>query len=277
GRSRKRELNGVLGALAGQQRIDQAAAEAVAAADAVDDAQLILLGEAVFVRSNVIEHRAPAVVRSGMALTQGDGDLLEAELVGQLLGHALVAFAVDLAGVDVGGFGLDAEDVLGILLVGNADINILAQVGHGSAGFLTGPELAAVVQVAADLDAVGLSGLAGFAADIDNIGAQRRGVAGEVEPIDAFKDRIPVEIGGRGFLNGRVGAVIDADRTALGSALLIVIDADTVAAADNLGGIDAVAAQAVDRALADCMGRQLGDEDRIGARVGERDGHVGVA
>src|SRR5699024_6897418 len=176
-----------------------------------------------------------------------------------------------------GGFGLDAEDVLGILLVGNEDIKILAQVGNGSEGFLTGPELAAVVQVAADLDAVGLGGLAGFAAEIEKIGAKRRRDAGEVEPIDAFKDRIPVEIGGRGFLNGGVGAVIDADRTALGSALLIVIDADTVAAADNLGGIDAVAAQAVDRALADCMGRQLGDEDRIGAIVGERDGHVGFA
>ena len=41
-RSRHGKLHGVLGGLAAQQRVDQAAAEAVAAADAVDDAQLVL-------------------------------------------------------------------------------------------------------------------------------------------------------------------------------------------------------------------------------------------
>ena len=66
-----------------------------------------------------------------MALTQGDGHLLEVELVGQLLGHALVALVVQGAAVDVGGLGLDAEHVLGVLLVGDADVHVLAQVGHG--------------------------------------------------------------------------------------------------------------------------------------------------
>src|SRR5699024_7434376 len=137
--------------------------------------------------------------------------------------------AVDLTGVDVGGFGLDAEHVLGVLLVGDADVDILAQVGHGGAGFLTGPQLAAVVQIAADLDAVGLGGLAGFAADVHDIGAQRRRDAGEVEPVHTLKDGVPVEIGGGSLLDGGVRAVIDAHRAALRSALLVVVDADTVA------------------------------------------------
>src|SRR5699024_11188677 len=185
--------------------------------------------------------------------------------------------AVDLTGVDVGGFGLDAEHVLGVLLVGDADVDILAQVGHGGAGFLAGPQLAAVVQIAADLDAAGLGGLAGFAADVHDIGAQRRRDAGEVEPVHALKDGVPVEIGGGSLLDGGVRAVIDAHRAALRSALLVVVDADTVAAAHDLGGVDAVAAQAVDGALADGMGGQLGDEHGVRAIVGQRDSHVGFA
>ena len=53
------ELHGLLGALAAEQGVDQAAAEAVAAAHAVDDAQLVLLGEAVLVGGGVIQHGAP--------------------------------------------------------------------------------------------------------------------------------------------------------------------------------------------------------------------------
>ena len=82
GRSRNSELHGLLGGLAAQQGVDQAAAEAVAAANAVHDAQLVLLAEGVLVAGNVVEHGAPAVVRGRVALTQGDGNLLEVELVG---------------------------------------------------------------------------------------------------------------------------------------------------------------------------------------------------
>src|SRR5699024_7016720 len=69
----------------------------------------------------------------------------------------------------------------------------------------------------------------------------------------------------------------DADRPALGSALLVVVDAHTVAAADDLGGVHTVAAQAVDGALADGVGGQLGDEGGVHAVVGQRDRHVGLA
>ena len=153
------------------------------------------------------------------------------ELVSQLLGDALVALSVQLAAVDVSSLSLDAEHVLSVLLVGDADINVLAQIGHGSASLLTGPQLAAVVQVAADLHAVSLSSLAGLQADLDDICAQSRGDAGEVEPIDTLEDLIPVEIGRLSQLDRAVGTVVDADRAALRSALLVVVDADTVTAA----------------------------------------------
>ena len=88
--------------LAGQQAVDQASAEGVAAANAVDDVQVVLLGEAVLVGSNIVQHSAPAVVECAVALTQSDSDLLEVELVSQLLGNALVALSVQLAAVDIG-------------------------------------------------------------------------------------------------------------------------------------------------------------------------------
>ena len=142
---------------------------------------------------------------------------------------------------------------------------------------LTGPQLAAVVQVAADLHAVSLSSLAGLQADLDDICAQSRGDAGEVEPIDTLEDLIPVEIGRLSQLDSAVGTVIDADRAALRSALLVVVDADTVTAAGDHAGIDAVAAQAVDSGLADSVCGQLGDESCVQAVVSQRDSDVTLA
>ena len=124
---------------------------------------------------------------------------------------------------------------------------------------------------------MGLGGLAGGQADLDHIGAQGRGDAGEVEPVHALEDGVEVEVGHGGVGHGGMGAVINADRAALGSALLVEVDAHTVAAAGDLAGVDAVAAQRIDAGLADGMGRQLGHEGDVGAVVGQRDGHVGLA
>ena len=276
-RSSNSELNSFLSALAGQQAVDQAAAEGVTAANAVDDVQVILLGEAVLVGSNIVQHSAPAVVESAVALTQGDSDLLEVELVSQLLGNALVALSVQLAAVDIGSLGLDAEHVLCVLLVGDAHVNVLAQIGHGSAGLLTGPQLAAVVQVAADLHAMSLSSLAGLAADLDNVLAQSRGDAGEVEPIHALKDLLPIKVGRLSQLDRAVSTVVDADGTTLRSALLVVVDAHTVTAAGDHAGINAVAAQAVDSGLTDRVCGELGNEGCVQAVVGQRNSNVGLA
>lgn len=83
------------------------------------------IGEAVLVGSNIVQHSAPAVLRSVVALAQGDSHLLEVELVSQLLSNALVALVVQGAAVDIGSLGLDAEHVLCVLLVGDADVHVL--------------------------------------------------------------------------------------------------------------------------------------------------------
>ena len=46
---------------------------------------------------------------------------------------------IQRAGGDIGAFGLDAEYVLGVLLIGDTHVHILAQISHGLFGLLAGP------------------------------------------------------------------------------------------------------------------------------------------
>ena len=199
------------------------------------------------------------------------------ELVRQLLGDTLVALMVQAAAVDVSGFGLDAENVLGILLVGDTQVYILAQLCHSLPGLVTSPQLTPVVQVAGDLAAVSLGGLTGIPTGGHHVFSQGRGDAGEMEPFGPRKDGIPVEILRLGLLDGGVGPVVDAHGTPLGSTLFIEINAHPVAATDNFGGIHAVAPQAVHRRLADGVGRELGDVGHIHTVIGQGHRYVGFA
>ena len=98
-----------------------------------------------------------------------------------------------------------------------------------------------------------------------------------MEPVYALEDVVPVKVSRGSFLNGGVCTVIDADAAALRSALLVEVDAHAVAAAGDLAGVNAVAAQAVHSRLADGMGGQFGDVGHVDAVVGQRHSHVGLA
>ena len=184
---------------------------------------------------------------------------------------------VDLAAVNVGVLRLDAEHVLGILLVGNAHVHVLAQVRHGLTGLIPRPQLAPVVQVAGDLHALGLRRLAGLLANFHHVGPQGRGDAGEVEPVHALENLVPVEVGGGGLLDGGVGPIVDAHAAPLGRALLVEVDAHPVAAPDDHAGVHPVPPQGVHRRLPDGVGGELGDVGRVQAVVGQGDRHVGLA
>ena len=225
----------------------------------------------------VEEHARPVVLAGGDGGAQGDGHGLEAEALGQLAGHALIALVVQLSPRNVGVGGLDAEDVLGVLLVGDAHVHIPAQLGHGLAGLLPGPQLLAVVQVAGDGDALGLGDLDGLLADGGHVGAQGGGDAGKVEPVRPLKDLVPVEVGGGGGGDGGAGPVIDDLGGPLAGALLQEVDAHPVAAPDDVGHIHAVAAHLVDGGLSDVVGGELGDESGVQPVIGQGDGHVGLA
>ncbi len=98
-----------------------------------------------------------------------------------------------------------------------------------------------------------------------------------MEPLGAVEDLVPVEILPGSQLNGGIGTVINADAATLRGTLLVVVDAHTVAAPDDQGGVHAVAAQRVHGSLADGMGGQLGYKGDIHAIVGQGNGHIGFA
>ena len=224
-----------------------------------------------------VQHAGPVVIGSGDAGAQGDGHFLAAEALGNLAGHANVTLVVDFTGVQVGVLGLNAEDVLGVLLIGDADVHVGDQLAHDAVGLFAGPQLAAVVQVTGNGQAQLLGLLAGLQADGGQLAAQCGSNAGEVEPVGTLEDLVPVEVGSGGQSDGGTGAVIDDLGSTLRSALLHEIDAQTGTAADDHAGVNAKAAQLVDGALTNLVSGNLGDESSVHAVVGQRHSHVGLA
>ena len=104
-----------LGIISVQACADQAAAEAVAAAYAVNDVHGVLFAEEVI--ASVVEHCGPFVVVCGDGLAQGDGNFGESETVCQLFCHIFIAFMVYFAFCNVRIGSLDAEYVGCILPV----------------------------------------------------------------------------------------------------------------------------------------------------------------
>ena len=139
------------------------------------------------------------------------------------------------------------------------------------------PQLAAIVQIAADLYAALFGRLTGCTAQLHQIFPQRRGDARKVEPIGPLKNPIPVKILGSGFLNGAVRTVVNTHRAALCCAFFVEVNAHAAAPAGDQAGIHAKAAQIVYHALANGVGGQLGDECGIQPKVCQRHRHIGFA
>ena len=83
------ELDDVLRRHALAQRMDQAAAEAVAAAHAVHDPDQVVLAQVSL--SARVQHSGPVVLARGNRAAQGDGYRLAAEALRQLARDALVS------------------------------------------------------------------------------------------------------------------------------------------------------------------------------------------
>ena len=74
-----------------------------------------------------------------------------------------------------------------------------------------------------------------------------------------------------------MGAVINADASALRGALFQVVDPHAVASADDHGGVHPEIPQGIHRGLSDGVGGKLGDIGRVKTIVGQGDGHVGLS
>ena len=104
-----------------------------------------------------------------------------------------IALVIELAGVDVGILCFDSEYVLGILLIGDADVNIRNNLTHAFPCLLSCPELLAIVEVTAYRYALFVSGFDRIKADFWKLPSESRSDTGEVEPLGSFKNLVPVE------------------------------------------------------------------------------------
>ena len=98
-----------------------------------------------------------------------------------------------------------------------------------------------------------------------------------MEPGNAFKKSIEIEVLRFGFGNGAARAVINDFGRAHGGAGLEIIDAKAVSLAKDARGIDAILAKGIDGCLADIVIGDSGEEKGIAAIVSKADGDVGLA
>ena len=94
--------------------------------------------------------------------------------------------------------------------------------------------------------------------------------------LGSLHDGVEIEVGGLGLGDGGMRAVIDDLGRAHGGAGLGIIEADAVAAAGDVVGLDTVAAEGVHGDLADFVLGQFAHVVGVMAVIGEADGHVGL-
>ena len=162
-------------------------------------------------------------------------------------------------------------------------VHVGQALGAVVAGFLPGPQAGAEVAVEAD----GQAHLLGLAqAAQDEIGAvlvQRRGDAGQVQPVKALKQLLQIDLGQVVLGQGAVHAVIDDLTGADAVAGLEVIGAQAAAGGLLLGREDhrrtvhVVAAQPADGAFTQGVVGHHAEEGGVHAQVGQGQGNVGLA
>ena len=120
-----------------QQTMNQATGERIATTYAVDNrVDFVTLG--LIELLTIIDKRLPAVERCTETLAKRRNNILEAKLLTHLLEDTLVTSSVSLSTLHVS-IGLEAKAKLCILLVANADIDILHQRAHDGDSLLTSP------------------------------------------------------------------------------------------------------------------------------------------
>ena len=177
---------------------------------------------------------------------EGDDDLTGAREAGhKLFGHAAEAALVDGSGRGRGieAFGLDAENLLGILFVAEDDVAALHEGGHHFRGAPSVfPEILAEIQVTTDSQAEAVRSPDSLETYICGALADSGRNAGPVEPVGSVEDLVPVDHPGRDGGEGRAGTVVDDFARPRHGAGLKEVDPETVAAGDAMGNAYAIRA-----------------------------------
>ena len=227
----------------------EAAGEAVAAADAVEDVEFRIL-PALVEGSIVPANGAPVVSRGGDdAAQRGGGDFEVRIFLHGGFDHALEGLGLNRAEIVIHSLHFEAEGCCEILFVADHHIDILGDLAIHLAGLgLTAdgfPERGSVIEVVAHNRAVLLGGSYRFDGDLRGGFGQSGKDATGVEPTGAelAEDVIPVVVSGFELRGGAIATVGIADRatdaeSALGEVQAIAhgaADAVILAPFDELG------------------------------------------
>ena len=212
----------------------------------------------------------------GEALAQSGGYIFEAEFLGHSCEDTLVAFGVGVAALYVS-VGLEAEAKLRILFVADANVDIFHKGLHNRLSFLLCPELLAEVEVAGNGHTVTLGSLTGQTGKFGSLVGDCGSDAAPVEPVGTFHNSVEVEIFGISFGDGRTGTVVNHFGGAHRSTGLAIIDTHAIAAAGDKVGVYTIAAQSVQRSLADFVCGKFAHKVSIMAIIGAAHSHIGLA
>ena len=168
----------------------------------------------------------------------------------------------------------DPENNLRILFIYNNHVNVFAKSRHSLSCRFFCPQLTAIIDVTGNLYTLFLCLLTGFFTDLQYIFGKGGGDTGKMEPLRTAKDTLPIKILFLCFGNGGMCSVISTDTGALGSALLIKIDAYSVTSAYNLRGIHPVSSKRVDCRLSDHMCRKLRNIGNIHSEICKRNRYI---
>ena len=205
--------DGPVDGLAGEQSVDQAGGEAVAAADTVEDVDFDLryVNDLVLIESD----GSPVIAACGAGGAKGAGDQFEVRIGGGYFSkHFFVGFDGKFGEVFGDAFEFDPEHRGKILFVAEKEIDFTDQgaIDFLSLGFAAdgAPEGVAVVEVVGDGSAVSAGGVHGFGGDVGCGGGECGEDSAGVQPVGAFRgaeDIGPVKVAGLDLADGGVAAI----------------------------------------------------------------------
>jgi hypothetical protein len=232
--------DGPFDGLASEQAVDEARGEAVAAANAIVDIDVVLgnVNDLVFIECN----GAPGVAAGGWRGAQGAGDEFEIGIgIGKLVKHVFISGDGELGEVVTDAGDGDAEHGGKIFFIAEEQVDFADQfaidflgLGLATDGF---PEGVAEVEVVGDGRAVLAGGVHGFNGDLGGGGGERGEDAAGMEELRSVlgaEDRLPIEVAGLDLADGGVAAI----GTARGGADAVTAFSKVEAVAD--GAADAV-------------------------------------
>ena len=203
-------------------------------------------------------------------------DILKAKLLSHSGENTLVTGSVSLTTLYVS-LRLEAQTEFSVLLITDANIDILHQGAHDRLSLLLSPEFLTEVEVNRHRYTVALSSFASQLGEFGCLIRDSRRNTRPVEPVSTFHDSVEIEILGVSLGNRRVSTVVNHLAGAHRSTSLQVVNTYTVATASDKVCLHTKLTQGIDSRLTNFVLRQLTYKVSVVTIVCAANSYVGLA